>query len=256
MLKALLNHPLTRGLELDDVQTTLLRKRIIQEKTFLRKIYEEWYNFIVLTLPEGDDPVLELGSGAGFLNEYIPHLITSEVFFCPTMNVIINGCSLPFADHSLRAVIMVNVLHHISLPRYFLAEAARCIRVDGLIVMIEPWVTPWCQFVYKQLHHEPFNPQAKQWEFPTSGPLSGANSALPWIIFKRDRNIFEKEFPQWKIEEIKIEMPFRYLLSGGVSLRSFMPGWSFRFWKRLESILCPWNKKTGMFAKIVLRGVD
>ena len=42
----LLEHPLTKSLDLDDPKTTVLRKRIIQEKPFLRKIYKEWYEWI------------------------------------------------------------------------------------------------------------------------------------------------------------------------------------------------------------------
>jgi hypothetical protein len=107
--------------------------------------------------------------------------------------------------------------------------------------------------VYSRLHHEWFDPRADSWEFPEEGPLSSANSALPWILFQRDRNIFEKEFPEWHIERIEPIMPFRYVLSGGVSMRSFAPGWSFGMWRRLESILSPWMNSLAMFARIGLR---
>ena len=119
--------------------------------------------------------------------------------------------------------------------------------------MIEPWVSPWSRFVYSRLHHEPFEPEAPSWELPTSGPLSGANDAFPWIIFVRDRRRFEQEFPQWRIELIQPMMPFRYLLSGGVSMRSFAPGWSFGLWHSLEKALGVWNNQLAMFAQIVLR---
>jgi hypothetical protein len=51
-------------------------------------------------------------------------------------------------------------------------------------------------------------------------------------------------------------MPFRYLVSGGISLRSFVPGWSFEFWRRIENALGRWNNQLAMFAQIVLRRVD
>jgi len=40
MIKALLAHPLTRGMDIDDPRTTHLRQEVIQSKPFLRKIYE------------------------------------------------------------------------------------------------------------------------------------------------------------------------------------------------------------------------
>jgi hypothetical protein len=46
---------------------------------------------------------------------------------------------------------------------------------------------------------------------------------------------FEQEFPQWQIELIKPMMPFRYLLSGGVSLRAIASGWSLGLWRQIEN---------------------
>ncbi len=118
--------------------------------------------------------------------------------------------------------------------------------------MIEPWVTKWSTQVFQRLHHEPFQPHAETWEFPSSGPLSGANGALPWIMFERDRSVFEQEFPEWRIRTIRPIMPFRYLVSGGVSLRQLMPAWSFNLWLGLERALSPWMHRLAMFANIVL----
>ena len=118
--------------------------------------------------------------------------------------------------------------------------------------MIEPWVTAWSRFVWGRLHHEPFLPDRADWTIPSSGPLSGANGALPWIVFERDHNIFAERFPEWEIQSIRLNLPLRYLLSGGVSLRALMPGWSFPFWRGLEGRLDRWMDTVGTFAKIVL----
>ena len=190
------------------------------------------------------------------MSEFIPDLITSELFYCPNIRVVLDGLRLPFVAKSLRGIVMTNVLHHLPQPRPFFAEATRCVRSGGVVAMIEPWVTPWSRFVYTRLHHEPFEPETPSWELPTSGPLSGANDALPWIIFARDRLKFEQEFPQWRIELIKPIMPFRYLLSGGVSLRGLAPGWSFGLWRQMENALGRWSNQLAMFAQIVLRRLD
>ncbi len=142
MFKAWLTHPLTRGLNIDDPNVTYLRRRIIQEKPFLRQIYQEWYTTIAAALPPGNEPVLELGSGAGFMKKVIPNLITTEIFYCTEMEVILDGQNLPFADDVLRGIVMTDVLHHLPQPRRFFSEAVRCVRSGGVIVMIEPWVIP------------------------------------------------------------------------------------------------------------------
>jgi len=253
MLKAFLAHPLTRDLDIDDPRTTHFRQQIIQEKLFLRRIYEEWYQALAAVVPRDEGAVLELGAGAGFMRDFIPDLITSEIFHCPNIRAVLDATRLPFVARSLRGIVMTDVLHHLPEPRIFFAEAARCIRPHGIMAMIEPWVTCWSRVVYARLHHEPFEPESSSWQLRTSGPLSGANGALPWIIFGRDRQTFEQEFPQWRIELIKPIMPFSYLLSGGVSLRALVPSWSFGLCRNIEKALDRWSNQLSMFAQIVLR---
>jgi SAM-dependent methyltransferase len=147
---------------------------------------------------------------------------------------------------------MTNVLHHIPDPRSFLREAGRCIRPGGVTCMVEPWVTGWSRLAYN-LHSEPCLPRAPDWSPPVGGPLSGANGAVAWIIFERDRWRFEGEFPEWEVAEVRPDMPFCYLLSGGMSLRSLAPAWSYGPWRRMERLLEPWMDRLAMFATILLR---
>ncbi len=251
-LKAWLAEPLTRGCNLDDPRTTELRRHVLRHKPFLRRIYEEWYEAIAAKLPGGDLPVLELGSGAGFMPDRIPGVITSEVFPCPGVDRVVDAQTLDFPPRSLRAIVMIDVLHHLPRVRTFFAAAARCVAPGGAVVMTEPWITAWSRFVYTRLHHEPFAPDAAEWEFPPAGPLSGANGALPWIVFCRDRAQFEREFPQWRIRSVEPMMPMRYLLSGGMSLRGLTPRWTFGAWRRVERALGAWMDHLAMFALIAL----
>ena len=47
-------------------------------------------------------------------------------------------------------------------------------------------------------------------------------------------------------------MPFRYLASGGGSLRSLSPGWSYGLWRGVEGLLAPLASQLAMFALIVV----
>ena len=248
VINRLLAHPLTRGLAVDDPRTTTLRRRIISEKPFLRALYQDWYGFLLDKVPQGGR-VLEIGSGAGFLKELMPELITSEIFPVPGVDLVADGCKLPFAAASLDGVVMTDVLHHIPDVSAFFYETARCVRPGGRIAMVEPWHTPWSGWVYRNLHPEPFEPDA-DWKLPASGPLSGANGALPWIVFQRDKSRFCSEFPQWKLRGITPIMPFSYLLSGGVSLRPLLPGWLYPICRTLEMRVDA--ARWAMFAQIEL----
>src|SRR6476646_7772836 len=120
-----LAHPLTRGLDIDDPRTTHLRRQILAEKRFLHRIYEEWYTSLAASLPAGEGAVLELGAGAGFLSDYVPGLVRSEVFLVPGVDVVLDGQDLPFPAGALRGIVMPHVLHHLPHPLRFFAEAAR-----------------------------------------------------------------------------------------------------------------------------------
>lgn len=247
-----LSQPAMCGRDLNAYRAMELRSRIIREKFFLRSIYEEWYRFISGGIPPGPGRVLEIGSGGGFLRDFVPDLITSDVVDGPGIDLILTGSVLSFKRGSLKAIVMVDVLHHLADPGSFLLEASRCVRSSGRLLLVEPWVTKWSSFIYGSFHHEPFSPFAKGWESSRREPMTGANIALPWIMLHRDRERFESEFPEWKIVSIRPILPFRYLLSGGISLRGMMPDWTHPFWKSAEDALRPWIKSLAMFAEIVL----
>jgi SAM-dependent methyltransferase len=245
--------PALRELHVDDPRTTLLRRQILETKPFLRKVYLEWYGRLLEALPRAEGRVLELGSGGGFLKQLLPSLLTSEIVAWEGVALVADGQRLPIRSGSLRAIVMTSVFHHLPDPAAFLREAARCVRPGGVVAMVEPWVTAWSRFVYRHLRHEPFVPDAPEWAFPSDGPLSGANGALPWIVFRRDRRRFEKELPEWSLERIEPFMPVRYLLSGGLSLKTLVPGFAFGVSTLAEKALNPIMEDVAMFALIVLR---
>ena len=252
MLSRMLAHPATRQLNIDDPQMTEVRREIVRSKRFLRLIYEEWYGELQRHLPAVAGPVLEIGSGAGFLAEVIPGLVTSEVFPCRGIDVAFDARQLPFGDSVLRAIVMTDVFHHIPDVRLFLLEAQRTLQVGGRVLMVEPWKNAWSTLIYGKLHHEPFRPEATEWSFPASGPLSGANGALPWIVFERDSEELRNLVPGLALKSIRPFMPLRYLLSGGVSLRSLMPGWLHSAWRFIETAVPAIDRNLGMFAFIEL----
>lgn len=239
--------------ELNSIQTTLCHWETIRAKPFLTKIYEEWYQLQANFIPSGNEPVLEIGSGGGFLDRYVDNLIKSDTVALPDVDVTLDACKTwHFSDSSLRGVAMTNVLHHLPECTPFFLEAQRCLKPGGRLVMVEPWVTPWSRLIYANLHHEPFLPKAPDWHFKSTGRLSGANGALPWIIFERDNEKFASLFPNLRVLRVQPFMPFRYLLSGGVSKPSLVPSWSYSVWSALEEKLTPLYPATAMFAFIAI----
>jgi len=247
--------PETQGLKnLDDPSTTLTYAKVIQSKPFLKNVYLDFYQIFKDSIADNKQPnplLVELGSGGGFLKEVIPNVITTDIIDLPHIDKRFSVLDMPFRDNTVDAFFLIDVLHHIPDVRLFLKEVARCLKPGGKLVMIEPANTFFSRLIYKFFHQEPFDPKAG-WELDTNGPLSSANIAIPWIVFQRDRAIFEQEFPNLKISELYQHTPFRYLISGGVTVRQLLPNFTYRYVKLFERILQPFNNYLGMFMTIVL----
>ncbi len=254
-LRQLLAEPLARGLDPDHASAPAVHGRIIREKVLLRDVYDEWYRALVAHVGELK-PVVEVGSGAGYLATYLPGLVTTDVRPTPAARLLLGAQRLPFRPGSLGAIVMTNVMHHLPRIVEFFQQAALCIRPGGAIVAIEPWVTPWSSWVYRHLHHEPFVPDAVQWDLPAGGPLSTANGALPWIISCRDRARFEGVCPEWRLEVVAPGWPVRYLVSGGVSVRSLAPAVLRGPLRGLDRWLERWPDRWAMFALLLFRRTD
>ena len=237
--------PILMNKSLDDPQIPELHRAVILRKSFLKKTYLHHYAPIV-ELEKGLSqtlPSLELGSGGGFLKRLLPDLITSDVHPVPGVDRVENAYKLSFADQSLKAIYLVGVLHHFGDVRAFFREARRTLCKGGYIVMMEPHMSSFGQFFFKKLHHEGNDMNSQKWEFPQAGPLSSANTALPYLIFDRDLSRFQREFPDLVIQSRKYHTFVMYGLSGGVSLRWSMPGFMFSFVQAFEWLLSPWMKK-------------
>lgn len=236
--------------DIDSVETSKEHKRIIQSKKYLKNIYCEIYDDFkkVKELSPGGR-ILELGSGGGFLKEVLPQTITSDVVKFDGIDEVISAEELPFNNNSLAVIFMVNVFHHIKDVSNFLSEAERCLIPGGKVFMIEPANTLLSSFIYSNFHSEPFD-RKSNWKIESEGRLSSSNQALPWIVFKRDKKIFNEKYKSLKINMFSPYMPLRYIISGGLSMKQLLPDSSYGVISGLEKMISPLNGLLGLFYKI------
>ncbi len=236
--------------DLDSPERTLYHRKIILNKRFLKKLYDEWYSVFMKAkrnLPEGK--IIELGSGGGFLKDVCPEVITSDVIPLECNDMTFSALEMPFENDSVAAIFMIDTFHHLPDTGLFLKEAERVLVEGGKIIMIEPANSLWGRFIYQNFHHEPFVPEGG-WVIPSTGPLSDANGALPWIVFERDQQKLKNKYPNLETKNIEYHTPLRYLLSGGVSMRQLLPDFLFGGITLLEKILKPLSKVFSMFMTI------
>jgi SAM-dependent methyltransferase len=251
--------PTVRSLDVDSLEFSLAHRRVVQRKIILRSLFESFYKqcraMDLRHIKNCPGARLEIGSGAGIISEIYPDMITSDVKVLPFIDLVLSASNLPFADNSLRAIYAINVFHHLPSPRDFLREALRVLYPGGGVVLIEPFYGPVASCIFKNLHKsERFDPSVAGWESSDEmGSFSNANQALSYVIFKRDRVQFDREFPQFELVLDRPHTHLWYLVSGGVNFRQLLPDSLTFLVKATERLLSPLNRWLALQHTIVLR---
>ena len=227
-------------------------RRILRSKPFLSRFYEEIYakyrSQLALCPPRGI--ALELGSGAGFAKSVVPGLVTSDIVAYDGVDRVVDATKLPFEDETLRAILLWDTFHHIPDVEAFLREADRCLLPGGRLFMTEPYPGWIGAPAYKYLHPEPYDADTASWSFETSGPVSGANIPLAWIVFERDLVLFKQKFPRLRLAGYRPHSPLRYWLSGGLTPWSLLPAALFPAASLIDRLLIALSPRFASFVDI------
>ena len=228
-------HSLTSQYDADAAQTLNNREKLDRNPNLLywyQRLYREQFR----QLP---DPqylnMLEIGSGASPLRRFYPNVTTSDVlqldyldhvFDCHEIDKI---ATLP--EKTFDVITLTNVLHHLQRPLEFLQRAATKLRSGGKIIATEPYFSFLSSFIFRYLHHEPVDLTVTRPErTDASGPLSGANIALPWLMFVRNPEWVTPLHRHYDFAEDKCR-PFSslsYMATGGISRKIPLPQMLYR----------------------------
>jgi SAM-dependent methyltransferase len=173
-----------------DLDIILAHRAVWASRPELRAAYGDYFTRL-LAAAGGLTPLVELGSGPGFFKEFHPALIATDIVRTPHIDVATDAGALPFADASIGAIVMLDVLHHLPRPLEFLREAARVLKSGGRLVMIEPWITPASFVLYRVFHHEDcrFGVDLDR-PFGASGKAAFVgNATIPYELLKQPERI-------------------------------------------------------------------
>lgn len=248
-IKKFWQHPLARAIDVNGADTIETHRRILRSKPLLYRHYVRWYRECLPAFEETKNlpgEVVEIGSGAGFLEKIIPNLIKTDVVPSPYVSRVMDAMKLDFGDETLRCIFLIGVLHHVPFPARFLLEAERCLVPGGRLVMVESNNNFFQRFLIRSLdHYEYFDDRVEDWVNGSTGRMANANLVLPWVIFVRDRLRFEKEFPSLKIKQIRYHTFLSYVVTGGMTYRSFLPSFAGPLIDGIEFLARPAMKRLG-----------
>jgi hypothetical protein len=122
-------------------------------------------------------------------------------------------------------------------------------------VLIEPYFGPVAARFYRHVFDvEHFNKAQVDWDRTDAARFVGANQALSQIVFFRDREELQAEFPQLEIAFARpIDNYLRYLLSGGLNFRQLVPDFSLGLVRFAETMLIPLRRCFALHHALVLR---
>lgn len=249
LLKKVWMNPLAKGAEVDDGNSVGRHRKILQSNPFLRANYHRWYGELDLALHETESlngPVVEVGCGASFLEERVPALVKTDSVPNPFAHRQMDAMAMDFPSDSIRAIYLSGVLHHIPDPGKFLSEAERCLQSGGRLVMIEPNNSPIERLLCRYLdHYEYFDDTVEGWVNSEANSMTNANLAIPWVIFFRDRALFEKRFPRLSLKRVRYHTFLAYFISGGMTYKPFLPRFCVPLVNAMEYLFTPFMRVLG-----------
>jgi SAM-dependent methyltransferase len=242
--------------DIDDVATVAKHKRVIESNPLLYDVYDHWYKELAPSAKATErlpGRMIEIGCGSSHIEKYISNVTKTDCISHFNAELVVNAEELPFEGESLRVIFMAGVLHHLSNPKSFFREADRCLVPGGRIAMVEPSGTLLANFMIRNFHpYETHDLKAVDWINHNSGRLSGANNALPSIIFERDRAIFEREFPRLKILSIRHHTFLQLYASGGYSYHPFLPASLLPVIRFVERTTSPLHRWLGLSMTVII----
>ena len=173
--------------------------------------------------------ILEIGSGVSPLKRFYPGVLTSDVLRLDYLDYVFDCHDIDefelIGDQSLDVITLTNVLHHLKSPIEFLAKAAQKLKPGGSLIATEPYFSLCSTSIYKLIHHEPVDFSITAPELAeVRGPLSSANQALPWLIFRRPEwRCRVEQYYDFDPSQFRPFTAFSYFLTGGISHRVPLP---------------------------------
>ena len=255
-----LRDPLLNNMDIDGENRLKLHRKMLEKKRMLCEVFKEFHHFfrgLEKQFLTGEGIKVELGAGVSPMRDSFPEVLATDVVSAPHLDMVVNAEAMDFADHSVKVIYGQNCFHHFPHPDRFFNELDRVLVPGGGAILLEPYYGPFASFLYKRLFRtEGFDKTFPSWETPVVGPMNGANQALSYIVFVRDRALYEKKYPSLQIiYQRTVGNYLKYLLSGGLNFRQILPDFCIGTVELLEKLISPFNKWLALHHVVIIRKV-
>ena len=173
----------------------------------------------------GDGQRVELGSGVYPVKRTFSDVLATDVVPAPGIDVVLDAEAMDLPDLSVRCFYAQFVFHHLGHPSAFFREVERVCVPGGGVVLLEPASGRLASLLYRRLFKtETFDRSMPGWEAAVEDAMTGANQALSWVVFERDRARFAREHPRLRVVAHELSPSYlRYIASGGLNFPQLVP---------------------------------
>lgn len=260
LLDRMLKEKETLLLEIDAPARLAAHRAVIERKPMIRRVFEEFHQELMRLdrkYFEGVEGVrVEVGAGVWPVRTTYAEVLATDVVAAEHLDRVVDAEDIDLRDASVRAIYAQNCFHHLHQPARFLAELERVLAPGGGAILIEPYHGPVASLLFPRLFKsEGFDKRAASWTTADGGgPMQGANQALSYVVFVRDRARFEREFPSLELVYSRpLPNYLRYLLSGGLNFRALAPSLMDQPLALLEGLLEPLSPVLALHQILVVR---
>lgn len=258
-IRTWLQEPRLIGVDPDSEEMLSIHSKVLYEKPMMREVFSEFYDVCIgldkKYFSDSKAKRVEIGAGVSFFKKKYPEIISTDIKKAENLDMVVDAQNMPFENNSIRAIYGINCFHHFPNPDLFFNELDRVLEKGCGCILIDPYYGTIAKRFYKKIFDtETFDMTQKEWVNESLGFMNGANQALSYIVFKRDKEKFEKRYPDL---EIVIQKPLnnymRYILSGGLNFRQILPSFFSPVIKFFEFLFIPFNSIVALHHIIVIR---
>ncbi len=253
-----LQDPRLETVDFDSDELLAIQQMILLEKKMMRGVFAHFYQRCMAldkAYFSGAGQRLEIGAGVSFFNQLYPDVLITDIKKSDHLDRVLDAQQMDLPNESVRAIYGLNCFHHLPEPDRFFHELERVLVRGGGCILIEPYYGPAARMIFTRLFKtETFDKSQPSWTTASRGVMVGANQALSYIVFVRDRAAFRKKFPGL---EIVVSRPLnnylQYLLSGGLNFKQLVPDFLIPVIKGIEFLFTPLASIFALHHIIVLR---
>jgi SAM-dependent methyltransferase len=253
-----LRDPRLEKIDFDSDELLKIQQNILQEKKMMRGVFEQFYRRCMALdtrYLSGVGQRFEIGAGVSFFNKLFPEVLITDIKKSEHLDRVLDAQQMGLPDNSVRAIFGINCFHHLPEPEKFFLELERVLTRGGGCILIEPYYGPMAKWTYTQLFKtETFDESQPAWNTKSAGVMVGANQALSYLVFFRDRDKFCGNFPDLEIVySHTLNNYLQYLFSGGLNFRPLLPEFLTPAIKGIEFLFTPLAPLFALHHIIVLR---